>query len=968
MMRGFGILFIIAMSFTGFTQNPAYFVLGEKEFANTNIYTLLYDDHTDILYVGTNSGLFAYRQSRFVKLERPEEQIGSSVFALKQNSKGEVFCNNLSGQIFSVKNNKYELCYQASKDEMKVHFEYFFDEKNNLIIIISDLSIKSIDSEGTVETIYTNSTGSFMLNATQLIDGDIYIPCFEKAQSLSYKNGQLEKVKSFDKEAKFNRLSYLSLAQKGFYVSDNGSLHIMDDTVYQGFSKKRKEVFFPLNRNEIVGLDSKKGGRILTLRTDTVVEKQTFFNHLFLSSFCSNANQTMFFGTFGEGIVVVPNKKVVKHTHQHLFLGIATSPKNDVYFTTRAGEIFQENNGLNLLGKREANVDNIYHIYGDFKFNSITHNHNHLLYDTYDENTITTIYKDVCQINSDMLLYLDQIGMSLLVRTNEIIPENLDFITKSSFIDNRYMILSGLRGSSVTWSPKDSLIYYSTNFGVFSKEWSSSKTTPVLWKGNSFLGNDLEYYKGQFLSGTEEHGLLFFENKELVKQLSKKEGLESNTIKKIVIKDDLLYILSREGMQVYDLEKEKFLGLGVAEGMIDNGITNFTVSVDKLWLLEKHSYYAVDLAEIVTKNNVAELYVDSVVVNGGKIDLVNQQQFSYKENAFDFYFDYRDIESKSETQISYKLEGFNIDWIAVTASENKIEFQSLPAGTYTLEIKATYRNQDSSSFSYRFEILSPIWQRWWFYLLIGLAVALFITIIALYRIRVIKNRNQQKLKNKEIERNSIDAQLKALRAQMNPHFIFNSINSIQSLVLKNETIKSYDYLVVFSKLVRNTLDFSEREFITLKEEVEFLETYLSLEELRFSVDFSYRLVCDSKETILIPSLIIQPFLENALKHGLLHREGEKTLTVNFNIKGQQLICQIIDNGVGREASEVINQEQGRTHDSFSTQAIKQRMQMLSSQYNTEVTYQTIDLKNENGQASGTKVIICLPFNVENDVR
>ena len=169
-------------------------------------------------------------------------------------------------------------------------------------------------------------------------------------------------------------------------------------------------------------------------------------------------------------------------------------------------------------------------------------------------------------------------------------------------------------------------------------------------------------------------------------------------------------------------------------------------------------------------------------------------------------------------------------------------------------------------------------------------------------------------------------------------------------------------LVVFSKLVRNTLDYSEREFISLKEEIAFLEVYLSLEKLRFKDDFKYKINCKSDENNLIPSLIIQPFIENAIKHGILHKAGEKTLTVNFIVK-EQLICEIIDNGVGRGESEKIKQAQNRTHHSFSTQAIKERMQMLSAQYSTEVNYQILDLKKENGEAGGTKVVINLPYNI-----
>ncbi|MBG6129075.1 sensor histidine kinase YesM [Aquimarina sp. EL_43] len=202
-------------------------------------------------------------------------------------------------------------------------------------------------------------------------------------------------------------------------------------------------------------------------------------------------------------------------------------------------------------------------------------------------------------------------------------------------------------------------------------------------------------------------------------------------------------------------------------------------------------------------------------------------------------------------------------------------------------------------------------------------------------------------------------QLKSLRSQMNPHFIFNSLNSIQDLILQQNTDSSYDYVVLFSQLVRNTLNYSNKNFIAIDKELEFLEVYLQLEKLRFEDDFTYTIQHTNTEGLLVPSLIVQPFIENALIHGLLHKEGKKQLTIDFTFT-DHLLCTITDNGIGRKEAKKIQERQGGRHESFALEAIKQRLEILKEQYGTAVGYHVQDLY-DNKLATGTKVEIRMPY-------
>ncbi len=200
--------------------------------------------------------------------------------------------------------------------------------------------------------------------------------------------------------------------------------------------------------------------------------------------------------------------------------------------------------------------------------------------------------------------------------------------------------------------------------------------------------------------------------------------------------------------------------------------------------------------------------------------------------------------------------------------------------------------------------------------------------------------------------------LKALQAQMNPHFIFNALNSIQTLVLRGDVDRSYDYINQFANLIRETLNSSELEYIPLEKEIESLKTYLQLEKLRFRDDFDYQLeIPDIVPNKNVPPMLIQPFVENALKHGLFHKETDRKLKIQLEVK-DTLVCTIEDNGIGREAAR--KKQQNRNHKSYAIGSIKKRLEMMQEKLKMSIGVEYQDLK-ENNIGVGTRVIIKLPF-------
>jgi sensor histidine kinase YesM len=201
--------------------------------------------------------------------------------------------------------------------------------------------------------------------------------------------------------------------------------------------------------------------------------------------------------------------------------------------------------------------------------------------------------------------------------------------------------------------------------------------------------------------------------------------------------------------------------------------------------------------------------------------------------------------------------------------------------------------------------------------------------------------------------------MKALRSQMNPHFIFNAINSIQHYVLTNEKELANKYLVKFSKLMRNILDQSKEELITLSDELETVRLYLEIEALRFNNSFNYSLsVSEEMETnsILIPPMLIQPFVENAIWHGLLPKEGERALQINIYKNNGDVIIEIDDNGIGRKESEKFKNQASQRR-SLGMEITRARLDIIQQAHDIFISFEIIDKSDHSNKPSGTKVVL-----------
>ena len=342
---------------------------------------------------------------------------------------------------------------------------------------------------------------------------------------------------------------------------------------------------------------------------------------------------------------------------------------------------------------------------------------------------------------------------------------------------------------------------------------------------------------------------------------------------------------------------------------------------------------------------------------------------SYDENFFSIEISSLDYTNPAKNRYRYKLENVDKDWIYADANNRVAEYKKVQPGTYRFE--ATGSNNDGVWGDKIITLLVSIkpawWKTKWFRILLVFIIILLLVLLVYWRIQRIKKKHDIDRKLLEFEKQKFDLEQKALRLQMNPHFIFNSLNSIQSYILENDAEKAVLYLGKFSQLMRLILSHSSNQYISLKEELDAVTHYLDLEKLRFENKFDYTIKLGKtldEEFIEIPPMIIQPYIENAIIHGLLHKPAKGNIVIEFKGDDKKLICTITDDGIGRQRSMEIEKQMGIKRKSRGMLITQARLEILNRQSEDEFSVKVIDLKDENGDPSGTKVELIIHYKEE----
>lgn len=329
-------------------------------------------------------------------------------------------------------------------------------------------------------------------------------------------------------------------------------------------------------------------------------------------------------------------------------------------------------------------------------------------------------------------------------------------------------------------------------------------------------------------------------------------------------------------------------------------------------------------------------------------------------------FDYIGISLNNPGAVRYRfmLEGFDQDWSPPTDA-TFATYSNLPHGKYTFKVISCNKdgvwNTVPATFS--FEITPPFWLTWWFFLLCVGFVTAVIWLLYRWRVSAIKrNHHTQQL---EYKSRLLVLEHQTLNASMNRHFVFNALNSIQYYITKENKTLATKYLSSFAKLIRKNLDSSLSNFVPLSEEIERLKLYLELEHMRLENKFDYRIDIEGDvdtESIEIPPMMLQPYIENSIWHGILPMEKPGTIVITVKEQGDEIMFSIEDNGIGVEASKARKGIHGQGHVSRGMEITSGRINLLRAMTNSELAVKgPFDVKNDKGETIGARVEIVLPI-------
>ncbi|MDF1546690.1 MAG: histidine kinase [Bacteroidales bacterium] len=492
-----------------------------------------------------------------------------------------------------------------------------------------------------------------------------------------------------------------------------------------------------------------------------------------------------------------------------------------------------------------------------------------------------------------------------------------------------------------------------------------NRTLKQLGKDHPLLNSrilDIQKINSLFILASKGKGILFFD-KDTVRQINKPDGINSNTITCLEVDGDTIWAGSLNGLNKITLLDKNIESLKVEITKVSE-LSSF--EINQIVSLGSKLYLATNKGLVIyTRNNTSKIesinfFIKKVIVDGKNLLKKDTFRLNYNENNISFSFEALRYRMGKAIEYRYMLQGLESEWNYTISREAR--YYRIPPGKYTFiaMVKNLEGYWNEKPVSIKFEIFPSVWQTYQFKILLFLFLSSILSF--LYKISILSIREKASLK-----KNMQTYMMQALVGQMNPHFIFNTLNSINKYILTNEKRDASIYLTKFSKLIRKVLENSRNEYISLSEEISALELYLEIESLRLKNKFQYSIDCTEDINIYntkIPSLIIQPFIENAIWHGIMPSTKYGFVKIKFSIYENSLIIEVVDNGIGRTNSLKNFNPILENKKSLGSKITNSRLSILSQILKKDAKINYSDISNDKEQM-GTKVTITLPLILEN---
>ena len=461
---------------------------------------------------------------------------------------------------------------------------------------------------------------------------------------------------------------------------------------------------------------------------------------------------------------------------------------------------------------------------------------------------------------------------------------------------------------------------------------------------------------------THGYGVLFYKNGKIINRVTTREGLSNDICRKVFVHKNRIYVSTPSGVSVLFYNKgtvQSIQNLNTGNFLPSNDVNDvFADDVDISVATMEGVAVLGNWALVKLNHSIPPLHLTEIKVNNELISLEKNVTLSYTENSLKFNFIGIYYQLPDAVNYRYRLKK---DQAWQITKSTFLEFSFLPPGQYIFQIQARVEDGAWSPVKqFIFTITPPFWKTLWFYILIGLTTGFIIYLIIKQRLKTIRKQHEDKAK---IVKQITELEQQALQTMMNPHFIFNVMNSIQHFINDNNKEAANRYLTDFAKLIRMNLDISYKRFIPLEEEIEYLNLYLSFEKLRFGDNLTYEIMVDpdiDTDETTVAVMMIQPFIENAVWHGILPLNSKGHISIQINKGANDLLkITIKDNGVGINEKFITGDMQTLIKESHALSMTLQRLALLgkSSGHELYIRYRHAHPEREN---KGTIAELLLP--------
>ncbi len=924
-----------------------------NELANSNVYDIAHDAR-GYLWFATERGLSRFDGFKFTNYLFKEGLNGSVVYALAENSDGELFAATKYDGVYVLDNNFKKVIKEDNllrNEQVEIAGKYLYSLKVNRNVAIVNLDIPGVIKN--MEFDEPNVIPNFIYKSE---NNKIYIAT-NKGIFISSENNKAVLLNAV------LQMPVYSITQKNniIYAGGDGVYYKLENNLVTPFQLKSKGNINRIlaDRYDNIWCSSFPQNKLVRINNgnETDISTKLDINGVSINRIFEDTEGNIWLATYGRGVFCIHHLYCSNFTkldglQNEYITALESDPEGNLFIGTNDGLYYYADNNITNHKLFQGYLEFIRNL--DYENNTI-----YINIAGVDKKLI-----DAPQIQSDKYSAAYLIASVSCIINDTIYYSKWDKKVWRAPIEGKNLGQSTLYFSDTTamWTRVNAIFK-----DHFENMWIGTTHGLYIISKSGTLKIDTGFFHtniAQFVSDKDkrvliatDHGLSIYNNgKFQIFKSIKGKNIENITSLEFD-NENRLWIGTLAGLFI--MSKENIIQFDTRNGLLSDEINalEFDKKNNDIWIGTTFGLSRIDIDNFnkTQLNPPAAIFksirtADSIYRN---MEVTEEVTFPYNTTNFTVRFSAIHFSAPEGIKFQYKFD--DADW--QPAVGRQIEFASIPYGKHTLLLKSI-GEQDMEGPVAKLSIVveTPFWATNWFKILMGLTVGLSAYLLLRFQFESVRKKQQEKL---ELQAKISDLRHQALAASMNPHFIFNALNSIQHFINSHNTEEATDYLGKFARLIRMMLDSGDKTYIPLKDELERLQYYLGLEKIRFGEKLTFTISVDSElqeSDIEIPNMVIQPLVENALWHGLLTAKRNGALLITFQKIENAIRVIIDDNGIG------INESKKRKkgdHNSLGIQMIRERLEILKKLNGYKATIVIQDKSDLNPEKQGTLVQIDL---------